>query len=86
MPRSIRSSDPQHGGVDRRQRCGPIFDRQIGQIDVHGEARHIAHEQVDRGAAFERESPLLGDERKDANEQGDLLPVGVQEGHEVHRL
>ncbi len=84
MPCSIRSFDPQHGGVDCRERCGPIFDQQIGQVDVHGEAWHVAHEKVDRGATFERENPLLGDERKDANEQGDLLPVRVQKGHEIH--
>jgi hypothetical protein len=31
------------------------FDRQMGQVDVHGDARHVAHEQVDRDAAFQRE-------------------------------
>jgi len=76
--------DPQHGSVDCRERCGPIFDRQIGQVDVHGEARHLAHEHVDRGAAFERESPVLRDRWEDANKQGDLLPICVQEGHELH--
>ena len=33
---------------------------------------------------FERESPLLRGERKDANEKGDLLPICVEEGHEIH--
>jgi len=60
-----------------------ILDRQIGQVDVHRQARHVAHEQVDRGTAFEGEGFFLRHERNGADEKGDLLPVRVEKGHDA---
>ena len=51
---------------------GPVLDRQVGEVDIDREARHVAHEEVDRGAALECEAGLLGDERNDADQQRGL--------------
>lgn len=58
--------DAFHRRVDVVQRLGTRRDRDVGEIDVDGKARHITDEQVDCRAAFERETRLLGDERQHA--------------------
>lgn len=73
--------DAQHGGVGRGERGGAILDRQIGEVDVDREAWQVAHEQVDRCAALEGKDSFLSNERENADEKGDLLPVVVEKSH-----
>ena len=56
-------------------------DGQIGEIDVDREAREISDEEVDRGAALEREDALLGNGRENADQERDLCAVSISEGH-----
>ena len=70
-----RVRDPLHAGIDRLQRCRAIGDRHIGQIDIDREPRHVAHEQVDRSPALEREFFLRRDERHGPDQQRHLFAI-----------
>lgn len=72
-----------HRRVDILQGGGTVLDRQIGQIDIDRKARHIAYEQVDRRAAFQGETVLGRDERKDLDKQGDLTAIPLIYCHRV---
>ncbi len=53
-------SNPAHRMIDCCKRFGARVGRQVGQIDIDGETRHVANEEIDRGAALESEAILLG--------------------------
>ena len=57
--------------------AGRRFDRQIGEIDIDRQTRHVADKQIDRRAAFEGEACLLRDMRQHPDEQRGLLAVEV---------
>lgn len=46
------------------QRRFTVFDRQIGQIDIDREPRHVAIEEVDRRSTLQCEGLVAGDEWK----------------------
>jgi hypothetical protein len=56
--------DAPQGSVDGYKRACPILHRQVGEIDVHGEPRHIAKKKIDRRAALEGETGFRGHERE----------------------
>ena len=58
--------------VDGSKRDATRLDRQVGQVEVHRESRHVANEEVDRRPTLEREAPLGRDVRQDAEQQVDL--------------
>jgi hypothetical protein len=51
--------------------------RQLGRVNIDGQAWHVPNQKIDRGAALERKARLLGDQRKNAHEQRDLPAVDV---------
>src|SRR3546814_2988920 len=56
--------DPLETVADGLQRTVAIGDGQVDEVDVDRQARQVAHEQVDRGPALQREDVLacnLGD-------------------------
>jgi hypothetical protein len=50
-----------HRRVDGRQGFGTRLNRQVGEVNVDGQAGHVADEQIDRRAAFERKACFLRD-------------------------
>lgn len=70
--------------VDVRKALGSLAYRQVGEVDIHRQARHIPVEQIDGGPAFESEHFLLCDEGQQADEKGDLGGVDFT-GHRHHR-
>ena len=62
------------GGLERRgnlRECGVAIDLVIAidKIEINGQSRHIAHEEIDRRAALERKSVVMEDDRRDADEE-----------------
>ena len=76
-----RVRDPFHPCIDRLQRCCAIRDGHVGQIDIDREPRQVAHEQIDRRAALEREFLLRRDEGHRPDQQGHLLAIIVSDRH-----
>ena len=64
-------------GADSLQRGRPVFDRQVNQIDVHGQPREIAHEEIDRGATLEREARFSIHKGHHLHEQVSLFENGL---------
>src|SRR3546814_4301314 len=52
-------------------------DREVYEVDIDRQPRQIADEQVDCGAALEREDVLACDLGDDADQQGDLRRIDV---------
>src|SRR3546814_2737171 len=52
-------------------------DREVYEVDIDRQPRQIADEQVDCGAALEREDVLACDLGDDAEQQGDLRRIDV---------
>src|SRR3546814_19910175 len=52
-------------------------DREVYEVDIDRQPRQIADEQVDCGAALEREDVLACDPGDDADQQGDLRRIDV---------
>jgi hypothetical protein len=71
--------DSLHRCVDGRQGFGARLNRQVGEIDVHGQAGHVTDEQIDRRAAFERKACFLRDGRENADQQLDLSAIDLTE-------
>jgi hypothetical protein len=68
--------------IDRRKGLVARMDGQICQIDIDRKARHIADEQIDRRAAFQREAVFRRDQRDRPDEQGDLAAIDIGERHQ----
>ena len=64
--------DPLQCRCDIGERVGPGSNWQVGEVNVHREARQIVQEQVDGGSALQREAVLDGDVRQAAQQQVDL--------------
>ena len=69
--------DALKGGVDTLQRGRSVFERQVNQIDVHGQPREIAHEEIDRGATLEREARFRIHKGHHLHEQVSLFENGL---------
>ncbi len=52
-----------------------IGDRQEGEIDIHGQAREIPQEKIDRRAALQGEAIFFPDERQHPHQQLDLAEI-----------
>lgn len=74
-------SNAVHGGVDIRQGFGPWSHRQVGQIDIDRQARHVSDEEVDGGATLEGEALFRRDKGQGAYEKRHLFPVLVVKRH-----
>lgn len=59
------------------------MQRQVHQVDIDGEARQIALEQVDGRAALKRKTVFLRDDRQETQEQADLCDVGFTQCHRI---
>jgi hypothetical protein len=60
--------NPLYCGVDRCQRFGARMRRQVGQIDIDRESRHVTDKEIDCGAALEGKAILGRDDRQDAQQ------------------
>ena len=73
--------DSPQGRVDCGERCVPILDRQIGQVDIHRQPWEIADEKIDRRAALQGEAGFLEHEGEGSDEEADLPGVDVTDRH-----
>ena len=68
-------------GADVGQRRVAIGHREIGEVDVDRQSRHVPKKQVDGSAALEREVGRAGDCRQTANQKFDLSSVTIVRRH-----
>ncbi len=69
--------DTVQGLVNGRQRLLPVTVRQVDQVDVHGQAWQVAHEQIDGGAALEGEAGFPEHKGQHLQQQRHLPVVGI---------
>jgi hypothetical protein len=75
--------DPQQRGFDGGQRFFTRHDGQESQVDIDRQARHVAHEEIDGGAALEGEVLLFRHGRNGMDQQCDLIPVPLIDRHVI---
>ena len=80
-PSRMRSAMPPHRRVDIGERGRPVLDRQIGEVDVHREARHVAHKEIDGRAALQGEAGFLATSGIVADQQRGLAAVFFRRCH-----
>src|SRR3546814_1465299 len=73
--------DPLETVADGLQRTVAIGDGQVDEVDVDRQARQVAHEQVDRGPALQREDVLACNLGDGADQQADLIGKRRSEEH-----
>lgn len=55
------------------------------QVQINGQTRHIAHEQVDRGSALQRERVIHKHQRRDLCQQARGIEIGLVHGLSTNR-
>jgi hypothetical protein len=76
-----RSYHPAQTDIDGGEGRLAVRDGQERQVEVHRQPWHGAMEQVDRGAALQREVRLFGHVREDADEERDARLVPFNRLH-----
>src|SRR3546814_5597225 len=71
------AGDPREAVMKGGKRLRARRDREVYEVDIDRQPRQIADEQVDCGAALEREDVLACDLGDDADQQGDLRRIDV---------
>jgi hypothetical protein len=72
--------DSLHGHINCRQRFGARENGQISEVDIDGQARHVADEQIDGRAALKGEAIFLCDEGQNSDQQLSLFAIDLTEG------
>lgn len=55
------------------------------QVQINGQTRHIAHEQVDRRSALQRERVIHKHQRRDLCQQARSVEIGLVHGLSTNR-
>ena len=72
--------DSPQSRIDGREGFGTRVNREVAEIDVDRQPRHVADEQIDGRPAFQCEAGFLRDGRENTDQQLDLSSIDLTEG------